>query len=68
MLLNWYSYSITGAWNCLGRLFTKSFHLLEKLGIGPNVFYILLISVLFVGWMVVMNNYYKDHKDKGLIQ
>jgi len=68
MLLSWYSYSITGIWNCLGKLFTKSFHLLEKLQNCPNVFYILLISVLFVGWMIVMKNYYKDHRDKGIIQ
>lgn len=67
MLLNWYSYSITGIWNGLGKLFTKSFHFLQKLDVLPNVFYILLITVLFFGWMVVMRNYYKDHKDKGLI-
>lgn len=68
MLLNWYSYSITGFWNGLGRLFMKSFHLLEKLGGIPNVFYILLLAFLFVLWMVIMRNYYKDHKDKGIIQ
>lgn len=68
MLLNWYSYSITGIWNCLGRLFIKSFHLLEKIGVSLNMFYVLLIAVLFVGWMFKMNSYYKDHKDKGLIQ
>ncbi len=67
MLLNWYSYSITGAWNWLGRMFIKSFHLLEKLRWCPSVFYILLLSVLFVGWMFVMNKYYSSHKDKGLI-
>jgi hypothetical protein len=68
MLLNWYSYSITGIWNCLGNLFIKSFHLLAKLGPLPNAFYVILLSVLFVGWMFVMNKYYKTHKDKGLIQ
>jgi hypothetical protein len=68
MLLTWYSYSITGIWNCLGNLFTKSFHLLAKFGPCLNVFYILLVSVLFVGWMFKMNSYYKNHKDKGLIQ
>ena len=68
MLLNWYSYSITWFWDGLGKLFIKSFHLLQKLGLGPNAFYILLIAVLFFGWMVVMRNYYKDHKDKGIIQ
>jgi hypothetical protein len=67
MLLNWYSYSITGAWNWLGRMFIKSFHLLERIHWGLNIFYIVLLSVLFVGWMFNMNNYYKDHKDKGLI-
>lgn len=67
MLLNWYSYSITGIWTFLGKAFMKSFHLLQKLDIVPNAFYIILISVLFVGWMVVMNKYYKNHKDKGLI-
>ena len=67
MLLNWYSFSITGAWNCVGRLFIKSFHLLEKLRWSPNIFYIVLLSVLFVGWMFVMNKYYSNHKDKGLI-
>jgi hypothetical protein len=68
MLLNWYSYSITGFWDCLGDLFTRSFHLAEKIQGGINIFYIVLLSVLFVSWMVIMNNYYKDHKDKGLIQ
>lgn len=67
MLLNWYSHSITGVWNWMGRIFDKSFHLLQKLGIGPNVFYITLLFILFVGWMFVMNKYYKSHKDKGLI-
>lgn len=68
MLLNWYSYSLTWLWDGLGKLFMKSFHLLEKLGSIPNVFYILLVAVLFFGWMFVMRNYYKDHKDKGIIQ
>lgn len=67
MLLTWYSYSITGAWNWLGRMFIKSFHILEKLRGCPNWFYIILLSVLFVSWMFVMNNYYSSHKDKGLI-
>lgn len=68
MLLNWYSYSITYFWNWLGKVLTISFHLLQKLGEVPNAFYILLISVLFFYWMFKMNSYYKDHKDKGLIQ
>jgi hypothetical protein len=54
-------------WNWLGRILTTSFHLLQKLGGIPNAFYIILLSVLFVGWMFVMNKYYKTHKDKGLI-
>lgn len=68
MLLNWYSYSITWFWDGLGNLFMKSFRLLQKLDMVPNVFYILLIAVLFVGWMFVMNKYYKSHRDKGIIQ
>ncbi len=68
MLLNWYSYSITGCWNLLGRLFEKTFrHILIPLNWAPSVFYIALLSFLFVLWMVIMRNYYKDHKDKGLI-
>ncbi len=67
MLLSWYSYTITGIWNCTGRLFIKSFHLLEKLHWGPNIFYITLISVLLVLWLFIMKGYYKNHKDKGLI-
>ena len=68
MLLNWYSFSITWFWDGLGKLFMKSFHFLQELDMIPNVFYILLIAVLFFGWMVVMRNYYKDHRDKGIIQ
>jgi len=68
MLLNWYSFSITWFWDGLGKLCMKSFHLLQKLDMLPNVFYILLLTVLFFGWMVVMRNYYKGHRDKGIIQ
>lgn len=69
MLLNWYSYSITGFWNLLGKLFEKSFQfIIMKLEWLPNIFYVLLIAFLFVMWMVVMRKYYKDHKDKGIIE
>jgi len=68
VLLNWYSYSITYLWNFLGKVFIKSFHLLEKLNWIPDWFYIILICFLLALWMVIMRNYYKDHRDKGIIQ
>jgi hypothetical protein len=68
MLLSWYSYSITYIWNGLGKLFIWSFHLLAKIDGLINLFYVLLLSFLFILWNVIMRNYYKDHKDKGLIQ
>jgi len=67
MLLTWYSYS-SGIWSWLGKVSMWSFrHILEKFRWAPSVFYILLLSVLFIGWMFVMNKYYSNHKDKGLI-
>ncbi len=67
MLLTWYGYT-TGLWHWLGRISEASFRIiLEKLRWCPSVFYITLLSILFVGWMFVMNKYYKTHKDKGLI-
>jgi hypothetical protein len=68
MLLNWYSFSITGAWNWIGKVSMWSFrHILEAFRWAPSIFYITLLSVLFVGWMFNMNKYYKSNKDKGLI-
>jgi len=68
ILLNWYSYSITGCWNLLGKLFTKSFNLIQLIEGSLNIFYIVLLSFLFVFWMVIMRNYYKDNQDKGVIR
>jgi len=68
MLLNWYSYSITGIWNCIGRLCEKSFHAIIKLGFLPNAFFVLTIAFLFVLWMFIMRKLDSQSKDKGLIE
>lgn len=67
MLLNWYSFSASGLFNWLGSTFERSFHLLQKFGIGPNVFYVSLICILLVLWMFRMRRYDAESKDKGLI-
>jgi hypothetical protein len=68
MLLNWYNYSITGVWNCLGRLCEKYFHLLIKLNWLPDIFYISLGFFLFFLWMGIMRKYEKQREDKGIIK
>jgi hypothetical protein len=66
-LLDWYSFSLSGFFKWLGHEFDRSFHLLQRLGMGPNVFYIALLSVLFLIWMGMMRSYDQKAKDKGLI-
>jgi hypothetical protein len=67
MLLSWYSSSPTGFFHFLGRAFDWSFRILQKLGIGPNVFYISTISILLIIWLFMMRRYDSQAKDKGLI-
>ncbi len=66
-LLDWYSYSASGFFGKIGSLSERSFHLIQRIGGGPNVFYITLLCVLFLVWMVAMRNYDRKAKDKGLI-
>lgn len=66
-LLNWYSYSASGLFGWIGHVSGRSFHLIQRLGIGPNVFYITLLCVLFLVWMGAMRKYDGKAKDKGLI-
>ncbi|HTA83030.1 MAG TPA: hypothetical protein VK783_08855 [Bacteroidia bacterium] len=67
MTLSWYNFSASWLFNFLGRAFNWSFRILQKLGIGPNVFYITLICVLLLVWLVRMRKYDSQAKDKGLI-
>ncbi|HSY76728.1 MAG TPA: hypothetical protein VK890_07725 [Bacteroidia bacterium] len=67
MLLSWYNSSLTGFWNFLGRAFNWSFRILQKLGWGPDVFYIVLIISLLTIWMFMLRKYNSEAKDKGLI-
>jgi hypothetical protein len=67
MTLSWYNYSTTWFFNLLGRAFNWSFRILQKLGIGPNVFYITLICALLIIWLFMMRRYDAQAKDKGLI-
>lgn len=68
MYLNWYNSSLTWMWNLLGRAFNWSFRILQKLGVGPDAFYIVIIILLLAIWMfVMMPKYDKQAKDKGLI-
>jgi hypothetical protein len=66
-LISWYSISGSPLFNWLGRVFIRSFHLLERLGMGPNAFYITLICALLLMWLFIMRQYDMKAKDKGLI-
>jgi len=67
MLLSWYSFSGSPIFNWLGKVFDWSFRLLQKLGVGPDAFYVTLICVLLVYWLIQMRKYDAQAKDKGLI-
>lgn len=67
MLLNWYNTSASGFFHWLGRAFEWSFRILQKFGMGPNVFYITVICLLLVIWMFMLRKYAGEGKDKGLI-
>lgn len=67
MLLNWYSYSASGLFNWLGRVFERSFHLLEKFNAIPNILFISFVIIMLVVWMFRMRRYDAEAKDKGLI-
>jgi hypothetical protein len=68
MYLNWYNFSASCFFNWLGRAFNWSFRILQKLGIGPNVFYIATVVILLAIWLfIAMPKYDKQAKDKGLI-
>lgn len=67
VLLNWYSYSLSTVFNWLGNAFEHCFHVLERIGFGPNVFFIAIIGFLFLTWMYMLRQYEKQGKDKGLI-
>ena len=66
-LLNWYSFSLSYLFEKLGHLFECSFHLIQRIGVIPDVFYIVLLCVLFLIWIGMMRSYDKKAKDKGLI-
>jgi hypothetical protein len=67
MFLSWYSFSASPFFNWLGRVFDWSFRILQKLGVGPDAFYIALICFLLCYWLVRMRRYDAQAKDKGLI-
>ncbi|MGP8216183.1 MAG: hypothetical protein ACLQQ4_11500 [Bacteroidia bacterium] len=67
MLINWYSYSASPFFNFLGRAFEWSFRILQKLGVGPDVFFISAICILFITWMFMLRHYDSKGKDKGII-
>jgi tellurite resistance protein TehA-like permease len=67
MTLSWYNFSTTWFFTFLGRAFNWSFRILQKFGIGPNVFYIALVCALLIIWLFMMRRYDGHAKDKGLI-
>jgi hypothetical protein len=66
-LLNWYSFSASKFFNWLGNIFERSFHVIVKFGLGPDIFYVVLVCALLVMWLFIMRRYDAQAKDKGLI-
>ena len=66
VLITWYSFSLTDLFNWIGRICDRSFHLLQRLGFGPDAFYIVVICALLVIWMFMMRKYDMQAKDKGI--